>query len=281
MVGSIPFSLIHSPFGVNHFKTVNFISVWSFKSFTVWTVPLPNVFVPINGTFADSCSAAAKISDALALLPSMITATGSFTLKPPSNSLEATSFIVRPFLSSNWTIVSPFFKNILAIRSAWSSSPPGFWRTSITKDLAPLSRKFVIVSFNSWYVFLPKDVILIEPICASFLSNSPVTVLTGIFPRLIEIFLVSPSLWIVNSTEVPFLPRTFETTSASFIPFVAVPSTFSIISPSLIPAFSAGESATGASATTGSPSFIVIVAPIPSKSPDKLSFKSLAADSFR
>ena len=77
-----------------------------------------------------------------------------------------------------------------------------------------------------------------------FLSNSPVTVLTGIFPRLIEIFLVSP-LFGLSIQRKFLLPRTFETTSASFIPFVAVPSTFSIISPSLIPAFSAGESATG------------------------------------
>ena len=73
----MPFLWIQLPFGVSHLAVVNFKLDPSVKSFGVWTVPLPNVLIPISGISADSVKAPARISDADALPSSMTAATGT------------------------------------------------------------------------------------------------------------------------------------------------------------------------------------------------------------
>ena len=107
-------------------------SSWSIGT-TTWTEPLPYDFVPTSVAAPVSCSAPARISEALALLPSISTTIGYLL----SSSFDSwTSF--EPSRSTTETM-GPFGTTMFAISTQLVTRPPGFSRRSMMSPFMPCS----------------------------------------------------------------------------------------------------------------------------------------------
>ncbi len=178
------------------------------------------------------------------------------------------------FPKSSCTTIFPAGRNQLEISTAASKYPPGFPRRSII-NLSDFDKTNSLNAFlKSFSTPAEKLNSEITNIPSFLFSYSKVGILILSRTTLIESDPFSPSLASTNSTVVPFSPRINPTASSTDISEVTFPSICKIISPALIPAFSAGVSLIG-EITTRIESFSPTSIPTPEKLPLILSLKAL------